>query len=76
MPPFALCNKPGRVRVLNAYRAKPTAGVHALVLEHIAVCLNPRQGLVAGEQLSALLAASSQHQHVQDAFTARLDQMP
>jgi hypothetical protein len=64
------------MRVLDAYRAEPAAGVRALVLEHIAVCLNPRQGLVAGERLSALLAASSQHQHVLDAFTAELDQMP
>jgi hypothetical protein len=74
--PFALCNKAGRARVLDAYRAEPAAGVHALVLEHIAVSLNPRQGLAAGQRLAALLAATSQHQHVLDAFTAELDQMP
>ena len=51
--PFALCNTAGRERVLAAYRAEPAAGVQALVLEHIAVSLNPRQGLAAGERLPA-----------------------
>jgi hypothetical protein len=74
--PFALCNKDGRERVLAAYRAEPNAGVQALVLEHIAVSLNPRQGLAAGERLSGLLAASGQHHDVLDAFTAELGQMP
>ena len=74
--PFALCNAAGRERVLAAYRAEPAAGVHALVLEHIAVSLNPRQGLAAGERLSGLLAATSQHHDVLSAFAARLDRMP
>lgn len=74
--PFALCNTVGRQRVLDAYHAEPAAGVQALVLEHIAVSLNPRQGLAAGQRLSSLLAASGQHHHVLDAFTAELDQMP
>ena len=50
--------------MLAAYRTEPAAGVHALVLEHIAVSLNPRQGLAAGERLSGLLAATSQHHDV------------
>ncbi len=74
--PFALCNTAGRERVLATYRAEPAAGVHALVLEHIAVSLNPRQGLAAGERLSGLLAASGQHHDVLAAFAARLDRMP
>jgi hypothetical protein len=44
--------------VLAAYAAEPAAGVHALVMEHIAVSLNPRQGLAAGERLSGMLAAT------------------
>ncbi len=74
--PFALCNTAGRERVMAAYRAEPAAGVQALVLEHIAVSLNPRQGLAAGERLASLLAGSGQHQDVIAAFTAELDQMP
>ena len=50
--------------------------MHALVLEHIAVSLNPRQGLAAGERLSGLLAASGQHHDVLSGFAAGLDQMP
>jgi hypothetical protein len=43
---------------MNTYRAEPAADVHALLLEHIAVSLNPRQGLAAGKRLSSLLASS------------------
>jgi hypothetical protein len=73
--PFALCNAAGRERVMTAYHAGPAAGVQALILEHIAVALNPRQGLAAGERLSSLLAASGQHHEVMAAFAAELDQM-
>lgn len=45
-------------------------------MEHIAVSLNPRQGLAAGDRLSALLAATGQHQAVLSAFTAGLTRMP
>jgi hypothetical protein len=62
--------------VLAAYRAEPAAGVQALILEHIAVSLNPRQGLAAGKRLSGLLAESGQHQDVMAAFSAELDRMP
>jgi hypothetical protein len=61
--------------VLAAYRAEPAAGVHALLLEHIAVSLNPRQGLAAGERLSGLLAVTGQHHDVLSAFAASLDRM-
>jgi hypothetical protein len=74
--PFALCSTAGRERVLAAYRADPAAGVHALLLEHIAVSLNPRQGLAAGERLSGLLAATGQHHDVLSAFGAHLNRMP
>ena len=74
--PFALCSKDGRQRVLAAYRDEPDAGARALVLEHIAAALNPRQGLAAGERLSAILAATGQHHDVTDLAAGMLDQMP
>jgi hypothetical protein len=73
--PFALCSAAGRERVMASYRAEPAAGVQALILEHIAVALNPRQGLAAGERLSSLLAGSGQHDEVMSAFAAELDGM-
>jgi hypothetical protein len=51
-----------------AYRAEPAAGVQALVLQHITMSLNPRQGLTAGERLSGPLVASGQHHDDLDAF--------
>jgi hypothetical protein len=74
--PFALCSKDGRERVLAAYRDEPDAGARALMLEHIAVALNPRQGLAAGERLSAILAATGQHHDVTDLAADMLDRMP
>jgi hypothetical protein len=43
--PFALLNTEGRRRVTTAYQAEPEAGVTGLVMEHLAVSLNSRQGL-------------------------------
>jgi hypothetical protein len=74
--PFALCSAAGQDRVLAAYQAEPAAGVHALVLEHIAVALNPRQGLAAGHRLAAILAGTGQHDDVLDRFRATLTQLP
>jgi len=74
--PFALCTASGRARVLDAYAAEPQAGVQALVLEHIAVSLNPRQGLAAGQRLAVLLRASGRHAAVISAFELKLDTMP
>jgi hypothetical protein len=73
--PFSLCNIAGKERALAAYLAEPAAGVQALVLEHVAVALNPRQGLVGGDRLADILAATGQHRAVLDAFAARLGEM-
>jgi hypothetical protein len=62
--------------VLAAFAADPAAGVQALVLEHLAVSLNPRQGLAAGERLARILARTGQHGAVLAAFAAELNQMP
>jgi hypothetical protein len=74
--PYALCSTDGRRRVLAAYRGEPAAGVRALILEHISVSLNPRQGLAAGERLTELLAATGQHRDVLTSFSAELSLMP
>jgi len=73
---FALLNHAGRRRVLDAYRDEPEAGAAGLVMEQLAVSLNPRQGLMAGERLASLLARTPGHQHTLAAFQAALDQMP
>ena len=36
---------------LDRYRQESKAGAHALYLEHVAACFNPRQGLLAGGRL-------------------------
>jgi hypothetical protein len=74
--PFALLNHAGRRRVLDAYRDDPQAGAVGLVMEHLAVSLNPRQGLIAGQRLAHLLAQTPGHQHTLAAFQSALDRMP
>jgi hypothetical protein len=74
--PFALLNRAGRRRVLDAYADDPQPGVIGLVMEHLAVSLNPRQGLMGGKRLASLLADDSGQQHTPAAFQQALDQMP
>ncbi len=74
--PFALLNHAGRIRVTQAYREDPEAGAVGLVMEHLAVSLNPRQGLMAGERLANLLARTPGHHHTLAAFQSALDRMP
>jgi hypothetical protein len=45
-------------------------------MEHLAVSLKPRQGLMAGKRLASLLARTPGHQHPLAAFQSALDQMP
>lgn len=56
--PFALVTAEGRARTLARFAADPDAGVTALIMEHVAVALNPRQGLIAGKRLYDVLAAA------------------
>lgn len=74
--PFALCSADGRARVLAAYAADPATGARALLLEHLAVCLNPRQGLAAGERLAGILVGTGRHEAVLAAFRAGLHRTP
>ena len=49
--PFQFASKAGMATALDRYRQEPKAGAHALYLEHVAACFNPRQGLLAGGRL-------------------------
>lgn len=69
--PFALANREGRARVLARYAADPAAGVETLMLEHVALALNPAQGLVGGKRAVDMVRAAG-HRHVLDAFEGAL----
>jgi hypothetical protein len=45
-------------------------------MEHLAVSLNPRQGLMAGDRLASLLTRAPGHQPALAAFHSALDRMP
>jgi hypothetical protein len=42
-------------------------------MEHLAVSLNARQGLMAGDRLASLLTRTPGHQHTLTAFPSALD---
>ncbi|MBF6333484.1 hypothetical protein IU452_33845 [Nocardia transvalensis] len=48
--PYALSSVAGRRDTLARYGAHPAAGARTLWLEHVALALNPRQGLIAGRR--------------------------
>lgn len=73
--PFALCNKEGLRRTLDRYAEDPASGVEALVLEYLAVALNPRQGLANGVRLAALMAADPRQRDGLRLFEERLAAM-
>jgi hypothetical protein len=66
--PFALCSSEGPERALDAYERDPAAGVNALVMEYVAVALNPRQGLTPKARLADILAATGRHAAVLELF--------
>ncbi|MEU4406241.1 hypothetical protein AB0F88_17100 [Streptosporangium sp. NPDC023963] len=55
--PFALTSEGGRERTIPRYIADPDQAMLPLLMEHLAVALNQRQGLAGGEQLVSMLAA-------------------
>lgn len=59
--PFALQNKDGRNRVLASFKADPASGIAALMMERLAVALNPNQGLAKDRQLADILRATGGH---------------
>ncbi|WP_280454195.1 hypothetical protein [Nocardia brasiliensis] len=54
--PFALSSAAGRVVTFEKFRTHPAAGARMLWIEHLALCMNPKQGLVAGRRAIDLLA--------------------
>lgn len=56
--PFALTNEEGRDRVLDRYADDPADGLPALMMEHIARTLNPRQGLAGSKRSTSGMAAA------------------
>jgi hypothetical protein len=73
--PFALANKDGRARVLARYAAMPSAGADTLFMEHVALALNPAQGLVGGKRAIDMVREAGHH-HVIAALDAQLDETP
>lgn len=70
--PFALANKTGRARTLARYADTPAAGAATLMLEHVALALNPAQGLIGGQRAYDVVRDAG-HTHVLDAFHSELD---
>lgn len=70
--PFTFANKQGRADVFNRYAADPAVGAKTLLMEHLALALNPAQGLVGGRRLIEMVR-DQQLDDVVDAFTAVLE---
>jgi hypothetical protein len=71
--PFSLVTAEGRARTLERFAADPQAGVAALFMEHVAVALNPRQGLIAGARLYDILTATPGQEQVLALLEDRLN---
>ncbi|MFC9964327.1 hypothetical protein ACFVH4_08780 [Nocardia ignorata] len=48
--PYSLATRTGRAATFDRYRRHPAAGARMLWLEHIALALNEKQGLIAGKR--------------------------
>ncbi|PZU04739.1 MAG: hypothetical protein DI630_00890 [Gordonia sp. (in: high G+C Gram-positive bacteria)] len=71
--PFSFGNKIGRAHMLERYLAEPAVAARTLLMEHLALCLNPKQGLIGGKPLIDLIRAENMT-GVLDAFDALLDE--
>lgn len=56
---YSFGSKAGRVHMLDRYVAEPTVGARTLLMEHLALTLNPRQGLIGGKRLIDLVRAEN-----------------
>lgn len=72
--PYSLQNRVSRAAVLSRYAAEPAVGAHALLMEHLALALNPTQGLVGGRRLIDVVRAHGELDAVLDALDADLDE--
>ncbi|MFF4777569.1 hypothetical protein ACFY05_32400 [Microtetraspora fusca] len=74
--PFALTTQAGKERTIPRYLANPGEAMQALLMEHVAVALNPKQGLIAGERLYDLLANTPGSRDLLEQFERHLDAQP
>lgn len=73
--PFALTTASGRAATLERYAAHPQAGARMLYIEHVALALNPRQGLVAGRRAIDYVRAAGLTEVI-ELFQQTLDAVP
>jgi hypothetical protein len=73
MCPFALGSEAARARTLPRYLADPDQAMLPLLMEYVAMSLNPRQGLVPGGRLYDLLADTPGSEPVLAQFEAYLN---
>lgn len=71
--PYALTSKAGRERTIPRYIANPDEAMLPLLMEHVAVALNPRQGLIAGERLVHAVAKHPGSAPLLNLFEQNLD---
>ncbi|MGB3675861.1 MAG: hypothetical protein WA988_15620 [Candidatus Nanopelagicales bacterium] len=71
--PFSFGSKAGRAHMLDRYVAEPAVAARALLMEHLALTLNPRQGLIGGKRLIDLVRAENMADAIA-AFEALLTQ--
>lgn len=69
---YSLSNKQSRADVFARYAAAPAIGAKSLLMEHLALALNPTQGLVAGHRLIDMIR-EQQLDGVLGAFDAALE---
>ncbi|MFF4989652.1 hypothetical protein ACFY19_20835 [Streptosporangium saharense] len=74
--PYALTSRAGLDRTLTRYITHPDQVMMPLLMEHVAVALNPRQGLIAGSRLADVLAARTDAGPLLAAFDAHLGDQP
>jgi hypothetical protein len=58
---FAMSTAAGRSALVARYRREPATAAHALFVEHVARCLNPRQTLITGSSAADLVADAGLH---------------
>lgn len=57
--PFSFGSKAGRANMLDRYAAEPEIAARTLLMEHLALALNPAQGLIGGKRLIDLIRAEN-----------------
>jgi hypothetical protein len=72
---YALVTKAGQARVLEGFARAPELAYEPLVMEQIAVALNPTQTLLANQALYDLMAATPGQERALAMFEQRLDHM-